>query len=75
MGSRTASAPCVGLMTTPGCDEGSMYAQRLAEAGVEVEVHQYDGMLHGFLGCAGVVDAAWQALDVAGVAVRRALLR
>lgn len=56
-------------------DEGRMYAQRLAEAGVEVAVREYDGMLHGFLGCAGVVDAAWQAVDDAGAAVARALRR
>jgi hypothetical protein len=40
-----------------------------------VTVRQFDGMLHGFLGCAGVVDAAWEALDEAGGVVARALRR
>jgi acetyl esterase len=52
-----------------------MYAQRLAEAGVDAAVREYDGMLHGFLACAGAVDAAWQALDETGVAVARAMRR
>jgi acetyl esterase/lipase len=43
-------------------DEAESYAQRLFLAGVETEGYQYDGMIHGFLRMAGVVDRSNQAL-------------
>jgi acetyl esterase len=55
-------------------DEGRRYAARLAEHGVTTELRVYDGMLHGFVACGGVVDAAWDALRDAGRAVREGLL-
>ena len=44
-------------------DEAESYAQRLFLAGVETEGYQYEGMIHGFLRMAGVVDRSNQALD------------
>ena len=54
-------------------DEGLLYAQKLRDAGVAVEVQTYAGMIHGFLACGGVVDRAWHALRTAGRAVGAAL--
>jgi acetyl esterase len=51
-------------------DEGERYADRLRAAGVPVALRRHDGMLHGFLSCAGVVDEAWAAFEELGRAVR-----
>lgn len=48
-------------------DEGVAYAERLADAGVDVEHLHYPAMAHGFLSLADDVDAADTAFDaVAG---------
>jgi len=44
-------------------DEAEGYAQRLFLAGCETEGYCYDGMIHGFLRMAGVVDRSRQAID------------
>ncbi len=44
-------------------DEGESYAQRTFLAGVDTEGYCYDGMIHGFLRMAGVVERSNQALD------------
>ncbi len=52
-------------------DEGELYARRLAEAGVHVEMTRWEGMNHGFLFWAGRVDAATEAMREACAWVRR----
>lgn len=44
-------------------DDGIRYAELLAGAGVAVEVHNAETMVHGYLGYAGVVPAATAAMD------------
>jgi acetyl esterase len=44
-------------------DEAEGYAQRLYLSGVETEGYRYDGMIHGFLRLAGLVDRSRKALD------------
>jgi acetyl esterase len=56
-------------------DEGELYAARLREAGVPVELARYDGMFHGFVSMAGVIDQGKHALARAAAALRSALGR
>lgn len=44
-------------------DEGDAYARRLAESGVDVTQLPYPGLIHGFMGFAGLVDAAARAQE------------
>ena len=53
-------------------DEGEAYARRLAEAGVTVQRHRYDGMVHAFFGLSAAFDASRDAIDRAATALRRA---
>jgi acetyl esterase len=41
----------------PLCDEDTLYAEKLRAAGVPVEYHCYEGMIHGFLGTIAFNDA------------------
>ncbi|OBK43927.1 alpha/beta hydrolase [Mycobacterium sp. 1081908.1] len=54
-------------------DDGIRYGERLAAAGVPVEVHNAETMVHGYLGYAGVVPAATAAQDKGLAALRNAL--
>jgi acetyl esterase/lipase len=54
-------------------DEGERYAERLRLAGVPVQLKRYEGLLHGFLACAGVVEPAWAAFDELGRALAATL--
>jgi len=56
-------------------DEGEAYAQRLQEAGVDVELRRHEGLIHGFANLAGVSRAARAALVEAASALQRASLR
>jgi acetyl esterase/lipase len=55
-------------------DDGVRYAELLADAGVEVELHNAETLVHGYLGYAGVVPAATEA-TARGLAALRAALR
>ena len=44
-------------------DDGAKYAELLTEAGVPVELHNAESLVHGYLGYAGVVPAATEATD------------
>ncbi len=54
-------------------DDGIRYGELLAAAGVPVEVHNAETMVHGYLGYAGVVPAATAAQDRGLAALRNAL--
>lgn len=51
-------------------DEGIQYAERLKEFGVQVEHHNYAGMIHGFFNMAGVMDQSKKLIEQVGVAIR-----
>ncbi|MFI0423491.1 alpha/beta hydrolase [Spongiactinospora sp. 9N601] len=54
-------------------DEGEQYAARLAEAGVPVTVHLFEGQVHPFIHFDGLVDAAHAARRVLAEALAEAL--
>jgi acetyl esterase/lipase len=54
-------------------DDGIRYGELLAASGVEVEVHNAETMVHGYLGYAGVVPAATAGLERGLTALRNAL--
>ncbi len=56
-------------------DDGIRYAELLAGAGVAVELHNAETLVHGYLGYAGVVPAATAATDRGLAALRAALHR
>jgi acetyl esterase len=54
-------------------DDGVRYGELLAAAGVPVEVHNAASLVHGYVGYAGVVPAATEAVDRGLSALREAL--
>jgi acetyl esterase len=56
-------------------DEGMDYARRLIEAGNEVRLANYEGMIHGFFLMGGAVDAARQAVAESAAALKQAFSR
>jgi acetyl esterase len=54
-------------------DDGIRYGELLAAAGVPVEVHNAETMVHGYVGYAGVVPAATEATDRGLAALKKAL--
>jgi acetyl esterase len=54
-------------------DDGIRYGELLSAAGVPVEVHYAETLVHGYVGYAGVVPAATAALDRGLAALRAAL--
>ena len=54
-------------------DDGARYAELLAAAGVPVELHNAETLIHGYLGYAGVVPAATDATERGLSALQEAL--
>lgn len=54
-------------------DDGIRYGELLAAAGVPVQVHNAETLVHGYLGYAGVIPAATEAADLGLAALRDAL--
>jgi acetyl esterase len=54
-------------------DEGEAYGNRLREAGVQVTLSRYPGMIHAFLRMTAVLDQAHEALDEIAGTLRRVL--
>ncbi len=54
-------------------DDGARYAELLRSAGVPVELHVAETLVHGYLGYVGVVPAATEASERALAALRAAL--
>jgi acetyl esterase/lipase len=54
-------------------DDGLRYGELLAAAGVPVEVHNAETLVHGYIGYAGVVPAATEATDRGLAALKAAL--
>src|SRR6185437_13606798 len=57
----------------PMRDEGNAYAERLAAAGVAVEHHCHDGMIHNFHAMAAVLPQGRHVLSRIGEQIRRAV--
>lgn len=56
----------------PLCEQGQRYAERLQAAGVPVTHSHYDGVMHGFVNMASLLDKGKQALAESGAALYRA---
>ncbi|MEV5879473.1 alpha/beta hydrolase [Streptomyces sp. NPDC052101] len=67
------------VVVLPECDplrdDGVHYARRLQQAGISVELTLWPGTFHGFLGLAGLLPEADQALSEAARDLRAALHR
>jgi len=72
-----AQMPPTTLITAefdPLRDQGEAFARRLREAGVSVRDQRCDGMIHGFISMAPVVERAAQVLSEAAADLRQALI-
>ena len=54
-------------------DEGEAYGKRLQEAGVNVALSRYPGMIHAFIRMTTRLDKAWEALDEIAGTLRKVL--
>ena len=52
-------------------DEGEAYGTALRAAGIEVQTHRYDGMIHAFVKRVDQFDAALNAIQQIGDALKR----
>lgn len=53
-------------------DEGEQYADKLRNAGVEAACSRYDGVIHGFISMADIIDKGKEALKETGAALKNA---
>jgi acetyl esterase len=75
---RLASAPSALVITAeydPLCDEGTAYADRLAEAGVTTSHVRFDGQIHGFFSMFGLLDDCRSAQAAVAEAVHSAFVK
>ena len=56
-------------------DEGRAYADRLHAAGVKTVHHEFDSLIHGFVGMRGALQAAARAMDDMVAGLRHELAR
>lgn len=56
-------------------DEGEAYGQRLRDAGIEAEIHRWNGTVHGFMSMAFHLRETQRANTSAFAALRKALTR
>ena len=69
------SATVITAEIDPLRSEGKMYADRLEQAGVTVMYRNYDGVAHEFFGMGAVVDKARDAVQFAGMNLKKALAK
>ena len=62
-----------GMLRRHELESDESYAQRLFISTVETEGYRYDGMVHGFLRMAGVVDRSNTAIDEISESLKAAL--
>jgi acetyl esterase len=55
-------------------DEAEVYGDRLLAAGIATQIVRYQGMVHGFIGCAGIISRAWDAMSAVGEAIKNAFV-
>jgi acetyl esterase len=56
-------------------DEGIAYANRLRDAGVDVEHTNYESMIHGFLNMEGIVERTYDGIEEIATFLQRELSR
>jgi acetyl esterase len=56
-------------------DQGNAYAAKLLEAGVDVDLVEYEGMFHGFFSMDAAIDVASEAQDQVAAALKDAFAR
>ena len=56
-------------------DEGEAYARKLEAAGVPVELHRMDGLIHAFFSTARMIPAGRAGIEIAVAGLRRAHAR
>jgi len=54
-------------------DEGEAYAERLRDAGVDVELRRFDGQIHGFVALSGVTTATGELIALASDRLKASL--